>query len=99
MAHIESIKKDIQKRKSPKRRTSKPKKTRLERLPVRLSKNAEVVLKTRYLKKNERQEVTERPEDLFGRVSSTLAEIEKNWDTPQDKIEELEIKFYNMMST
>src|SRR3990167_2085299 len=99
MAHVETVQTTVQKRKSPKRRISKTKRIKLERVPIRLSKNAEVVLKTRYLKKNEKQEVTERPEDLFGRVASTLAEIEKNWDTPQEKIEELEIKFYNMMST
>src|SRR3990167_10943395 len=99
MAHVETVQTTVQKRKSPKRRISKTKRIKLERVPIRLSKNAEVVLKTRYLKKNEKQEVTERPEDLFGRVASTLAEIEKNWDTPQEKIEEFETKFYNMMAT
>lgn len=99
MAHLETVQTTIQKRKSSRQEISKIKRTKLERVPVILSKNSEVVLKTRYLKKNEKQEVVERPEDLFGRVASTLAAIEETWNTPKEKIEEFEIKYYNMMAT
>lgn len=100
MAHIDTVQTTIQKRKTTiKRRKSEPKGVVIQRVPVRLSKNAEVVLKTRYLKKNELQEVTERPEDLYGRVAHTLSNIEKTWNTPQYKIEEYETKFFNLMAT
>jgi len=102
MATVENVRPGIRREKDRKRndqRQTPGKKRPLQRVPVRLTKNAEIVLKTRYLKKNEKQEVLERPEDLFSRVAKTLAAIEKKWGASSTEIEETETQYFNMMAT
>jgi ribonucleoside-diphosphate reductase alpha chain len=60
-----------------------------------LTENARIVLKTRYLLKNERGEIIETPEDMFHRVAHAIASSEKNYGGNSD---EWEGRFYDAMS-
>jgi len=61
-----------------------------------LSENALTILRNRYLKKNDRGEVIETPEEMFLRVAKTIAEVERLYDKAAD-VEAVTEKFYNMM--
>ncbi|HEC32326.1 MAG TPA: adenosylcobalamin-dependent ribonucleoside-diphosphate reductase, partial [Deltaproteobacteria bacterium] len=65
--------------------------------PIPLTDNARVVLEKRYLKRNEKGEVLETPEDLFWRVARAIAEADKIYDGDAD-VEGLAFKFYEMMA-
>ncbi|MCD6385712.1 vitamin B12-dependent ribonucleotide reductase, partial [Candidatus Sumerlaeota bacterium] len=71
------------------------------RLPRReethFSENAKIVLKKRYLKKDDEGNVIETPQDMLWRVASNIAEAEKNYETSEDS-EWVAIEFYNMMA-
>ena len=69
--------------------------TRLE--PPVLSENAMVVLKKRYLRKNEDGGVAEAPEDMFRRVAYTVAEADRLYD-PKADVEETAASFYGLMT-
>ena len=58
---------------------------------INLTENARKVLEVRYLKKNDKGEVIEEPEDLFYRVAENIASAEKD----SQKWTEI---FYNIMS-
>ena len=62
-----------------------------------LTENALVVLKKRYLKKNEYGEVVETPEEMFHRVANTVAEAELIYD-PQADVAGVAERFYGLMS-
>ena len=62
-----------------------------------LTENALVVLKKRYLKKNEYGEVVETPEEMFHRVADTVAEAELIYD-PHAPVGEVAAKFYGLMT-
>jgi ribonucleoside-diphosphate reductase alpha chain len=62
-----------------------------------LTENALVVLKKRYLRKNEYGEVVETPEEMFRRVADTVAEAELIYD-PQAPVGEVAAKFYGLMT-
>lgn len=64
---------------------------------AKLSENALKVLEKRYLKRNEKGEVVEYPEELFERVAKAIAEVDKNYPAFKDKVSEIEEKFYNVM--
>ncbi len=64
---------------------------------AKLSENALKVLEKRYLKRNERGEVIESPEELFERVAKAIAEVDKNYPAFKDKVSEIEERFYNVM--
>lgn len=64
----------------------------------KLSENALKVLERRYLKKDKEGKVAEGPEELFRRVSRTIASVEKIYGKNEAEIKELENKFYNMIS-
>ncbi len=64
---------------------------------VSLTDNARVVLEKRYLKRNEKGEILETPEELFWRVARAIAEADKYYSEDAD-VEGLAIKFYNMMA-
>ena len=49
-----------------------------------LSHNAQVVLKKRYLKKDEAGKATEAAPDMFRRVADTIAEIDRLYDPQAD---------------
>ncbi len=63
-----------------------------------LSDNAVVVLKKRYLKKDEKGEPLEGPQEMFRRVADTVAQIDRNYD-PEADVEATARKFYQMMSS
>ena len=63
-----------------------------------LSPNALVVLKRRYLKKDDRGEVAEAAPDMFRRVAETIAEIDRRYD-PQANVAATTRKFYQAMSS
>jgi len=63
-----------------------------------LSKNAKTVLERRYLKKDSKGRVQEKPEEMFRRVAGHIAKAEKRYgdDAHVKKMEEL---FYELMTT
>ncbi|MGD8775959.1 MAG: adenosylcobalamin-dependent ribonucleoside-diphosphate reductase, partial [Syntrophobacterales bacterium] len=62
-----------------------------------LTENALVVLKKRYLKKNEYGEVVETPEEMFQRVAKAVAEAELIYDDQAD-VAEVAARFYGLMT-
>jgi ribonucleoside-diphosphate reductase alpha chain len=62
-----------------------------------LSHNALVVLKKRYLKKDETGEPTEAAPDMFRRVADTIAAIDRQYDAQAD-VEATAQKFYDLMA-
>jgi ribonucleoside-diphosphate reductase alpha chain len=65
--------------------------------PPTLTENALVVLKKRYLKKNEQGEVVEAPEDMFQRVAYSVAEADRFYD-PKADIDTVAATFYELMT-
>ena len=63
-----------------------------------LSHNAQVVLKKRYLKKDETGETTEAAPDMFRRVADTIAAIDRLYD-PQADVAATAQKFYDLMAS
>ena len=63
-----------------------------------LSHNALVVLKKRYLKKDETGEPTEAAPDMFRRVADTIAAIDRTYD-PQADVEAIAQRFYDLMAS
>ena len=63
-----------------------------------LSHNAMVVLKKRYLKKDEAGEPTEAAPDMFRRVADTIAAIDRRYD-PQADVAATAAKFYDLMAS
>ena len=62
-----------------------------------LTENARLVLARRYLKKDERGEPTESPEDMFRRVAANIAQAELEWGTAGDA-HAAEEQFYGLMA-
>lgn len=67
-------------------------------MELKLSQNALVVLKKRYLRKNDKGEVVETPQELFLRVARTIAEVDKNYGAKPEEIKKLTTSFYNLMT-
>ena len=65
--------------------------------PISLPKNAEIVLKARYLKKDESGKCTEAPRDLFRRVAKTIADAELTYGADPEVRGEWEDRFYALM--
>jgi ribonucleoside-diphosphate reductase alpha chain len=63
-----------------------------------LSQNAVVVLKRRYLKKDERGEPTEAAPDMFRRVAETIAQVDRLYDEDAD-VAATAKKFYDLMAS
>ena len=63
-----------------------------------LSENALRVLEKRYLRRNEKGEITETPEELFKRVARAVAEVDRDYPAFKDKVYETEEKFYEIMA-
>ncbi len=61
-----------------------------------LSSNALTVLERRYLKKDDRGAVIERPEEMFIRIARNVASVEKHYN-PEVDVEKIEEGFYSMM--
>ncbi|MCF6097559.1 TSCPD domain-containing protein [Thermovorax subterraneus] len=67
----------------------------MKRKKINLSENAKVVLKKRYLAKNEEGNIVETPEDMIERVARAVAEAEKNYGGDPEYWAE---KFYDLMA-
>jgi ribonucleoside-diphosphate reductase alpha chain len=63
-----------------------------------LSQNAVVVLKRRYLKKDDKGEVTEAAPDMFRRVAETIAQVDRRYD-PEAEVAATARKFYDLMAS
>ncbi|MFN4196694.1 MAG: adenosylcobalamin-dependent ribonucleoside-diphosphate reductase [Caldimicrobium sp.] len=70
-----------------------------EPLEPKLKESALIILKARYLVRNERNEIIETPKELFERVAIAVSEGEKNFRTSKDKWEEYAEKFYHLMAS
>lgn len=66
-------------------------------MPAKISDNALVVLKGRYLKKDLEGNVIETPDEMFRRVAKNLAQAERLYD-PKADISASEEEFYEIMS-
>ncbi|HXY31689.1 MAG TPA: vitamin B12-dependent ribonucleotide reductase [Gemmatimonadaceae bacterium] len=66
--------------------------------PVALSKNARIVLEKRYLVKDETGKPMERPEDLFWRVATVVAEADRRYGASQGAVEAVAEEFYRLMT-
>ncbi|MHB8069818.1 MAG: vitamin B12-dependent ribonucleotide reductase [Desulfobaccales bacterium] len=64
---------------------------------LNLSPNSLVVLKKRYLKKNDEGAVIEEAADMFRRVAETIARVDLIYD-PQADVETIAQEFYNLMT-
>jgi ribonucleoside-diphosphate reductase alpha chain len=62
-----------------------------------LSPNAVVVLKRRYLKKDDNGEVTEGAQEMFRRVAETIAQVDRVYD-PKAEVAATTRKFYELMA-
>jgi ribonucleoside-diphosphate reductase alpha chain len=62
-----------------------------------LSPNAVVVLKKRYLKKDDNGEVTEGAQEMFRRVAETIAQVDLVYD-PKAEVAKTTRKFYELMA-
>ncbi len=69
----------------------------MKRRKVRLREPALIVLKQRYLLKNENNEIIETPEDLFERVAKAVASAEANFSKDPNICEIYAEKFYDLM--
>jgi ribonucleoside-diphosphate reductase alpha chain len=65
---------------------------------LQISENALKILEKRYLLKNEKGEVAETPEEMFRRVARSIAVVEKEYPKSPFTAEELEEKFYKIMT-
>ncbi len=68
------------------------------RVNLNLTPNALEVLRARYLKKNERGEVVETPEELFRRVARAIASAEAHYGLSTAGQEEVEEQFYELLA-
>ncbi|WP_038057238.1 adenosylcobalamin-dependent ribonucleoside-diphosphate reductase [Thermodesulfobacterium hydrogeniphilum] len=65
---------------------------------INLKESGFVILKQRYLVKNENNEIIETPEQLFERVARSVAEAEKRFSQRKDRVEYYTEKFYELMA-
>jgi ribonucleoside-diphosphate reductase alpha chain len=65
---------------------------------LNLSPNAVVVLKRRYLKKDEKGQPTEAAPDMFRRVAETIAQVDRLYD-PEADVAATTRKFYDLMAS
>jgi ribonucleoside-diphosphate reductase alpha chain len=66
-------------------------------MKISISKNARVVLEKRYLKKDENGKVMESPEDMFERVTRSVAEADRLFD-PQANVSKTEAAFQKLLA-
>jgi ribonucleoside-diphosphate reductase alpha chain len=66
--------------------------------PISLSENALVVLRARYLRRDDQRRIIETPEELFWRVASAVAEADRLYD-PQAEVTRTAEAFYDLMAS
>ena len=64
---------------------------------MKLSKNAKIILRERYLLRNENREIIETPLQMFRRVAKTMAEAELKYGKTKTEVKHLQREFLNMM--
>jgi len=64
----------------------------------RLTENARTVLARRYLKKDDEGQPVEEPRDLFWRVASVIAGVERRYGATDTEVEILARRFYGIMA-
>ncbi len=74
------------------------KSARAAQMALKLTPNAQIVLKKRYLVKDDTGRPTEGPEELFRRVALAIAQPDALYEGP-DKVQETARKFYNLMTS
>jgi ribonucleoside-diphosphate reductase alpha chain len=66
---------------------------------LKFSPNAIVVLKKRYLKKNDKGEIVETPDEMLQRVARAIAAAERNYTKDESVVAEVQKAFYSMMKS
>ncbi len=66
---------------------------------LRLSKNALAILEQRYLKKDSKGKVIEKPQDMFRRVAHNIALADAKYKHSKKDIKKTEEEFYNLMAS
>src|SRR3989338_4485525 len=66
---------------------------------INLSKNALMILEQRYLAKNSKGKVIEKPEDLLRRVAKNVAQADAKYKKSKRNAKKTEEKFYNLMAS
>src|SRR4030042_4947068 len=67
-------------------------------LETRLTPGARLVLRRRYLKKDEQGEPMEEPEEMFGRVAENIAQAERIYN-PKAKVKTWAEEFFRLMTS
>jgi len=67
--------------------------------PADLTENARIVLRRRYLKKDEDGNPVEEPETMFWRVARVIAEVDRHYGASDAAVEEVARQFYELMTT
>lgn len=70
----------------------------MDRVQLKLTPNAKVVLERRYLKKDLEGKPLETPEEMFWRVATDIASADLLYD-PHADLEPLTLSFYNLMAS
>jgi ribonucleoside-diphosphate reductase alpha chain len=70
----------------------------LSMIPAQLSDNARTVLAKRYLIKDAAGNPTETPEDMFARVATVIAEVDRRYGATSDEIDATAAEFYALMT-
>lgn len=66
--------------------------------PAALSSNARTVLEKRYLVKDSSGQPTETPEQMFWRVATTIAEVDRRYGASDAAVQEVAESFYELMT-
>ncbi len=66
--------------------------------PAALSSNARTVLEKRYLVKDPSGQPTETPEQMFWRVATTIAEVDRRYGASDEAVQEVAETFYELMT-
>ena len=62
-----------------------------------LNQNARTVIEKRYLIKDAKGKPTEKPEDMFWRVASTVAEADRRYGATDEDVTAAATEFYELM--
>lgn len=66
---------------------------------INLTKNAKLILKQRYLKKDSSGKIVETPEQLFRRVAKDIAKADALYPKQRRNVKQTEKKFYQLMAS
>ncbi|MFC1769325.1 adenosylcobalamin-dependent ribonucleoside-diphosphate reductase [Nanoarchaeota archaeon] len=66
---------------------------------MKLTNNAKIILRERYLRKNKKGKVVETPSQLFRRVSRDIAKADSKYPKQRKNIKKTENKFFKIMSS